>query len=112
MPKKLHPSLQKLFASLPIAVIFYREEDGSFWGKSAELEGCYAQGKNLLKAMEEFKYAVFLYFEVPKKYADPQLLKYTAPIPAELVDTITSVENPDPHLDLISQTLQPQHTYA
>lgn len=104
---KMHIKLTELLKKLPITVNFQREENGSFWAESPDLPGCFAQGENLISAMEEFKYSVFIYFEVPKKLADPKILRYTAPVPAELVDTSYQVEDSDPHLSRVPQQLVP-----
>ena len=86
MPKKIHPSLEKLFKSLPTVAVFHRE-DGVFWVEFPDIPGCYAQGDTYDKALEKGKFSLFSFFEVPKQYSNPKFIE-TKPsnFPAQFLD--------------------------
>ena len=44
--------------------------------ESKDLPGCFSEGDSLGEAMENFKEAVFEYFDAPKKYANLNRLAY------------------------------------
>ncbi len=74
--QKVPVHLRNLFAHLPARVIFHRVENNGFWVESPDLPGCFSAGDDLSKASENFKEAVFEYFDVPKRYAKSEILAY------------------------------------
>jgi len=73
---KLHLALQNLYSSLPQRVVFHSSKEGSYWVELPNLPTCYAYGDSLPEAMMNTKFAVFDYFDVPKKFQNPGRLIY------------------------------------
>lgn len=73
-------------ANLPakIRVVIHRGEDGVFWAESPDVPHCYTQGKTIEKTIAKMKDAIFTYFEVSARNADPRFLKTEEVLSAEL----------------------------
>lgn len=70
-----------------IRVRVHQEEDGRYWAEATDIPGCYTQGRTMDEALQNMKDAVFTYYEVPKEYADPLLIRYEGETVGQLVTT-------------------------
>jgi predicted RNase H-like HicB family nuclease len=68
--------LMRLITAMPVEAVLSNAEDGGFFIYSDELPGCYAAGQSRSEAFNNFKEALFEYFEVPELYRKPDALLF------------------------------------
>ena len=66
----------ELLNALPAKAVLRKAKDGGFWIESPDLAGCFSSGDTQKEAADNFKNAVYEYFDIPKKYQDPNFLSY------------------------------------
>ena len=71
-----HKSILEMVTEFPMTIWIYSEEDGGFSIQSARLATCFASGDTLKQALNNFKFAMFDYFDVPLAKQDTNLVSY------------------------------------
>lgn len=84
---KIHAPILELSSKLPAVVTFHKAQDGGFWVDSPSFPNCFAAGDNLADASKNFKFALFDYFDVPKRDQKEEALIYQV---LELTDSAAS----------------------
>lgn len=72
---KVPKSVRKMAQAFPATGKVHKAEDGGYWVESPQLTGCFASGDTVGETLHNFKFAIFEYFDVPKKYQNPNFLE-------------------------------------
>lgn len=76
MSTKFKKNVDEMVAEFPMKVWVYSEPDGGFSVQSPRLATCFASGDTLPKALHNFKYALFDYFDIPLAKQNTNMITY------------------------------------
>lgn len=88
---KMPKSLRAMSQALPATAKIHKAEDGGFWVESPQLTGCFASGDTVGETLHNLKFAIFDYFDVPKKYQKASYLE----IQMKEIPEPTSINRPE-----------------
>jgi len=70
--------IKEMVATFPILITVHKAEDGGYWVEAPQLGGCFSAGKSVAEAIHSFKFAIFEYFDIPKKLQRPEGIEMRA----------------------------------
>lgn len=71
-------ALRTMAETFPLIVVVHAAEDDGFWIESPQLGGCFAEGATVGKALHNYKFAIFDYFDIPKRYQKTEAFRIEA----------------------------------
>lgn len=78
MSKSVKAKLLNMASVFPATVVVHKAQDGGYWVESPQFSGCFASGDTMSSALNDFKYCIFDYFDIPEKSQNVKALKYAS----------------------------------
>jgi predicted RNase H-like HicB family nuclease len=74
----IQSKLLNMASAFPATVVVHKATDGGYWVESPQFGGCFASADTIRRALDDFKYCLFDYFDIPKKSQKPNGLRYVS----------------------------------